>query len=105
MIVAALERAISELKGERGPNMFEWGYKLGRIRLDPLPPLPEANRGTYIQIVELTRPHIHGINILPPGQSEDPSSPHYADQRELAGWWLFKPMIYREEDLRREAQD
>ena len=105
VIVAALERAISELKGERGPNMFEWGYKLGRIRLDPLPPLPEANRGTYIQIVELTRPHIHGINILPPGQSENPSSPHYADQRELAGWWLFKPMIYREEDLRREAQD
>jgi len=80
--------------------MFEWQHKNGEIKLDPLPPIPESNRGTYIQIVELTRPYIHGINILPPGQSENPESPHYSDQRELAGWWMFKPMLYRREQIR-----
>jgi penicillin amidase len=100
VIISALNKAVSNLEMRFGRNMFEWGYRLGRIKLDPLPPIPDANRGTYIQVVELTKPYPHGMNILPPGQSEDPNSPHYSDQRELAGWWMFKPMLYRREQIR-----
>jgi penicillin amidase len=42
-------------------------------------------------VIELSNP-IVGENILPPGQSEDPTSPHFSDQRDLSSWWLFKPM-------------
>jgi penicillin amidase len=57
-----------------------------------LPPVPETNRGTYIQIVELSTP-VRGSSILPPGQSEDPRSPHFSDQLPLSSWWRFKPMV------------
>ena len=100
VIISALGRAVADLEAKFGRNMFEWQHRNGEIKLDPLPPIPESNRGTYIQIIELTKPYIHGINILPPGQSEDPGSPHYSDQRELAGWWMFKPMFYRREQIR-----
>jgi len=100
VIISALEKAVADLEAKFGRNIFEWQHKNGEIKLDPLPPIPESNRGTYIQIIELTRPYIHGINVLPPGQSEDPESPHYSDQRELAGWWMFKPMLYRREQIR-----
>jgi acyl-homoserine lactone acylase PvdQ len=36
---------------------------------------------------------VRGVSILPPGQSERTDSPHFGDQRELAGWFLFKPMV------------
>ena len=53
--------------------------------------------GARIQRKEDAR-HLHGrgsfvSDMLLPGQSEDSSSPHYSDQRELASWWLYKPMI------------
>jgi len=40
----------------------------------------------------LAKPRVRGVYILPPGQSEDPASPHYSDQLQLAGWWMFTPM-------------
>lgn len=100
VILEALEEALARLAEKHGPQMNFWGYKLGEINLKPLPPIPAANRGTYIQIVELSRPVIRGANILPPGQSEDRRSPHYSDQRELAAWWGYKPMRYLREQLK-----
>ena len=85
--------------------MNTWRYTQGEIDLKPLPGLPKTSRGTYIQIVELSHPTVTGESILPPGQNEDPASPHYADQRELAGWWLYKPMVTDRKALEHEPRD
>jgi len=94
IIVDALRQALEKLTKDRGEDMSQWGYQRGTINLNPLPPIPEMNRGTYIQIVELSH-DIRGVNILPPGQSEDPKSPHFSDQREMAARWEFKRMNHK----------
>jgi penicillin amidase len=93
VMLASLNDALAGLRKQLGPAMSAWRFSPGEIDLKPLPGIPRFSRGTYIQIVQLTRPTVFGESILPPGQSEDPASPHYADQRELASWWLYKPMI------------
>jgi len=100
-IIGALRSAVGMLEGTRGKEMAKWGQQPRWIEFTPLPPIPATARGTYIQVVEAARPDMNGMNILPPGQSEDPQSPHYGDQRELAGYWLFKPMIYKRAELMR----
>ena len=99
VMIGALRSAVAMLGATHGKEMSKWGRTPQWIKLDPLPPIPQTARGTYIQVVECAKPDMNGINILPPGQSEDPQSPHYGDQRELAGYWLFKPMIYRRGEL------
>jgi penicillin amidase len=93
----ALEEAVSQLRQERGADMSVWGYRTEWIKFDPLPAIPWYSRGTYIQAVVLSKPQVHGVYILPPGQSEDPHSPHYSDQLPLAGWWMFVPMELKRE--------
>jgi len=88
----ALDEALAQLHQERGAEMGLWGYRTEWIKFDPLASIPWYSRGTYIQAVELSKPHSHGMYILPPGQSEDPHSPHFSDQLSLAGWWMFVPM-------------
>jgi penicillin amidase len=88
----ALDEALEQLQKERGPDMTSWVYSTEWIKFDPLPPIPWYSRGTYIEAVVLAKPQVHGVYILPPGQSEDPRSPHYGDQRSLASWWMFTPM-------------
>ncbi len=88
----ALEQALDQLCKEKGPDMTAWGYRIEWIKFDPLMPIPWYSRGTYIQAVELARPRVHGVYILPPGESENSHSPHYSDQLSLASWWMFAPM-------------
>jgi hypothetical protein len=83
--------------------MSEWRYSRGKIDFSPLPSIPSTERGTYIQIVECARSGVRGMNILPPGQSERTDSPHFGDQRELAGWFFFKPMLTAREEIERAA--
>ncbi len=90
VMVKALRTALERLRKERG-DIPQWGFRKPLWRFDPLPPIPGPNRGAYIQIVEVSSPP-RGFNVLPPGQSEDPQSPHYADQHPLALRWQFKPM-------------
>ncbi len=90
VMVKALRAALERLRKERG-EIAHWGFRKPLWRFDPLPPIPGPNRGAYIQIVEVTSPP-RGFNILPPGQSEDPKSPHYSDQHPLALRWQFKVM-------------
>lgn len=90
VMVKALRAALERLRKERG-EIAHWGFRKPLWHFDPLPPIPGPNRGAYIQIVEVTSPP-RGFNILPPGQSEDPKSPHYSDQHSLALRWQFKPM-------------
>ncbi|MCS7186337.1 MAG: penicillin acylase family protein [Armatimonadetes bacterium] len=92
VMVKALRVALERLRKERG-EVVNWGFRKPLWRFDPLPPIPGPNRGAYIQIVEVSSP-LRGFNILPPGQSEDPKSPHYADQHALASRWQFKPMVF-----------
>lgn len=99
VIVEALSKAVDSLTKKLGPQMNLWAFKQGEIDFAPLPGIPSADRGTYIQAIELSKPMIRGVNILPPGQSENPLSAHYTDQREMAGYWLFKPMLYKAEQL------
>ncbi|HWP45142.1 MAG TPA: penicillin acylase family protein, partial [Blastocatellia bacterium] len=103
VVVGALRKAIDELASKRGPHMNHWAYSQGEINFRPLPGIPRTSRGTYIQVVEVSRPVFRGVSILPPGQSEDPSSPHYSDQREMAGYWRFKPIIYKREQLEKSV--
>ncbi|MCS3918722.1 penicillin acylase family protein [Fervidibacter sacchari] len=90
VMVKALRTALERLRKERG-EIAHWGFRKPLWRFDPLPPIPGPNRGAYIQLVEVTSPP-RGFNILPPGQSEDPKSPHYSDQHPLALRWQFKVM-------------
>jgi penicillin G amidase len=99
VLVAALRRALNELISRRGSQMNLWSFVSGEVNLSPLPGIPDSNRGTYIQVIEVSKPIFRGLTILPPGQSEDPRSPHYGDQREIAGYWRFKPIIYKRELL------
>lgn len=92
VMVKALRAALERLRKEKG-DIAHWGFRKPLWRFDPLPPIQGPNRGAYIQIVEVSIPP-RGMNILPPGQSEDPQSPHYADQHTLAMRWQFKPMLF-----------
>jgi len=92
VLAIALADALTQLKQRYGANMSHWRYSAPRMNWDRLPGVPYTDRGSYIQVIELSNP-IVGENVLPPGQSEDPNSPHFSDQRDLASWWLFKPMV------------
>lgn len=99
VVVEALKKALDSLSARRGPQMNLWTYSLGEIPFGNLPGIPKADRGTYIFVAEMSKPEIRSVSILPPGQSEDVGSPHYADQREMAGSWRFKRMGYSRERL------
>ncbi len=92
LMINAFKKAVEELAQKKGKQVSLWGEPRGWIHLDPLPPIPDDNRGTYILCVELDRPEVHALSVLCPGQNEDPSTLHYSDQRELAGYWLYKPL-------------
>lgn len=87
----AFQKTVDEMVKRVGPDLSAASYRAGRMSLAPLADVPYSNRGTYIQIIELGEP-VRGMSILCPGQSEDPKSPHFSDQRDLASWWMFKPM-------------
>lgn len=91
----ALEKTLDRL----GTDPSKWGTEPRQIRLGDVAAIPWARRGTYMQVVELLSPTARGWNILPPGQSGNPESPHYKDQVELFAKWLYKPTLLRREEL------
>jgi len=82
-----------------GPQMNLWKWPACYMNLSPLPGIPNTNRATYNQFTELSKPLIQAESLLPPGQSEDSRSTHFSDQREMAGLWRFKNMLYKREQL------
>jgi penicillin amidase len=105
VIADAWNKAVEKLAKQRGMSPSGWGYTQGQISFKPLPGIPKTDRGTYIQIIECAKNDVHGVNILPPGQNEREDSAHFGDQRELAGWFLFKPMRIKRDILEREAEE
>jgi len=66
-------------------------YQSGRIPSPDQIPVPYSNRGTYIQLVQLSPGGITGRNVAPPGTRE--SGDHVSDQANLARTWTYRPML------------
>ena len=66
-------------------------YQSGRIPSPDQIPVPYSNRGTYIQLVQLSPRGVTGRNVAPPGISE--AGPHSADQANLSRTWTYRPML------------
>jgi acyl-homoserine lactone acylase PvdQ len=89
VVLEALENAVAKMRTGRPQSMNFWGMRQSWIDLRPLPPLPYYRRGTYLFAAEMTpQPLIYSVAI--PGNSGDPQSIHFSDQRDLGGWFLFK---------------
>ncbi|MGQ9901114.1 MAG: penicillin acylase family protein [Fimbriimonadales bacterium] len=92
VLTIALADAVTQMKRRYGESMNLWRYSAPRMSWgDSLKGVPYTDRGSFIQIIQFGA-EFFGETVLPPGQSEDPNSPHYADQRDLASWWMFKPI-------------
>ncbi len=105
-VTGSLSDALDGLTAGYGSaDMGDWLQPAARIHWAPMgvagvPDTPWMNRGTYNQIVHLGMgPHLYGENVISPGQSGDPASPHFADQLELYATWTYKPMRLDREDL------
>ena len=66
-------------------------YQSGRIPSPDQIPVPYSNRGTYIQLVQLSPSGITGRNVAPPGIRE--SGDHVSDQANLARTWTYRRML------------
>lgn len=97
--VDSLQTAIQNLSTQyAGKDMIQWLTTTDKINFQPLgagkvDPILYINRGTYNQIVEFDKNSSKSVNILPPGQSGNPFSPHFDDQRLLYSSWQYKPMV------------
>ena len=105
-VTGALVAALNDLTAEYGTaDMGAWMQPISVIHWAPLPlspGLPDTiwmNRGTYNQIVHL-RGNITAQNVISPGQSGDPTSPHFSDQQSLYATWTYKPMRLSKADLK-----
>lgn len=106
VLARALQKTLLMLELQKGADVSKWGQKFRALDFGDAGSIPARRgkyvsvSGTYMQVVELSKPVINGRNVLPPGQSENPNSPHYNDQLELYKNWQYKPMRYRREDLK-----
>ncbi|MDH3500672.1 MAG: penicillin acylase family protein, partial [Acidimicrobiia bacterium] len=105
-VTSALIAALDGLAADYGStNPRDWAQPIATIDWEPLPLTPGVgstiwmNRGTYNQIVSLAR-WIRAQNVIAPGQSGDPTSPHFADQLALYAGWEYKPMRLTKRSLR-----
>lgn len=95
---ASLNAAVGQLASQyRSADPASWltadvSITWSPLGAAPVPATPWMNRGTYNQIVSLLPGGIQGENVVAPGQSGDPRSPHFADQLQLYATWTYKPM-------------
>jgi len=105
-VTGALIAALDELTASQGSSDPEdWEQAISVIHWAPqgvgsVPDTIWMNRGTYNQLVHL-RGRVEAWNVIAPGQSGDPTSPHFADQLELYATWEYKEMVLRRADARR----
>ncbi|HSV73805.1 MAG TPA: penicillin acylase family protein [Chthonomonadales bacterium] len=104
VVVGAFEKAVAELTRQRGAEMAEWRLARGYYTSGAGTRIPNIERGTYIQIAECLPGGVRAVTICPPGQSERLASPHFADQREMAGWFKFKPFPTDRAEIERRAR-
>jgi acyl-homoserine lactone acylase PvdQ len=105
-VTAALVTALDQLAARYGADPDGWLQPVAHISWEPLPLTPAVpdtiwmNRGTYNQIVHLGPGNqLTAQNVIAPGQSGNPASPHFADQLALYANWRYKPMRLDRSDL------
>lgn len=89
VVAAAYARAVAELNTRLGP-ISVWGFVPGSIRVPGQPNVPYGNRGTYIQVTELTANPV-ARSIASPGIQE--VGAHSQDQVPLLRAWTMKPVF------------
>jgi penicillin amidase len=92
VVNAAFAKAVQGLIQAKGSDPTAWAYRANAIPVPGQPPIPYSNRGSYIQIIEMTS-HPVGRNVVTPGESE--AGEHSLDQVPLARAWLFKTMGWK----------
>jgi penicillin amidase len=85
IVRAALKLAIDDEKSAHST------FQASQIRIPDEAPVPYANRGTYIQVIEMLEDGPLGRNVMPPGVAA--SGPHSRDQVPLSRAWIYKPML------------
>ncbi len=105
VMAGSFERGMHRMLEETGSTLDAVRQPRRMINFEGLAPIPYTSRGTFIQVVELRPDGPHGMSVLPPGQSELPGHPHQADQRDLAGFWQYKPMRLGRAEWERRATD
>ncbi|MGH9822527.1 MAG: penicillin acylase family protein, partial [Blastocatellia bacterium] len=103
VLVKAINDSLDLSTSVVGQQMNLWKWQQCEIRFGLTGNIPNSNRGTYIEMVELSQPLIRAESVLAPGESEDSRSRHFADQREMAGYWRFKDLIYQAEQFDRPS--
>ncbi len=105
-VTSALVGALDGLTAEYGADVDGWLQPVAHIVWEPLPLTPAVpdtiwmNRGTYNQLVHIGHGNrLTARNVVSPGQSGDPASPHFADQLPLYANWQYKPMRITRSDL------
>jgi hypothetical protein len=84
----------------------DWLQPIAEIEWEPIgavevPDTIWMNRGTYNQIVRHgPGPKLRAQNVIAPGQSGDPRSPHFADQLSNYATWQYKPMRLKRSDMK-----
>lgn len=107
-VTGSLITALDHLTTQYGtPDPAAWLTPAVTVEWTPLgagtgPATPQMNRGTYNQIIALG-PDVHGENVVAPGQSGDPRSPHFTDQLALYTAWRYKPMHLTRHDINRHT--
>jgi len=104
-MASTFEKAMRRMLDETGNTLDAVRMPRRMIDFQDIPPIPFTSRGTFIQVVELRPTGPHGVSVLPPGQSEVPGLPHRDDQRDLAGFWQYKPMLLDRALWERRAAD
>jgi penicillin amidase len=89
ILAAVLTSTLESLKQSQGDDPSLWSFSPGSILVRNQKPIPYINRGTYIQVTELS-PVPVARSVASPGVAE--TGPHSADQADLARAWTYKPM-------------
>jgi penicillin amidase len=105
-LTASLIDTLNALTANYGsPDPANWLQPIAEIVWQPLgvgtvPNTIWMNRGTYNQITHQgPGPELYAENVVSPGQSGDPFSPHFADQLPLYATWTYKSMNLSRQDL------
>lgn len=104
-VTNALIAALDQLSVDYGSSdPAHWRQPISTITWEPIgavgvPDTIWMNRGTYNQIVHLGG-RTWAENVIAPGQSGEPSSPHFADQLPLYASWTYKEMRLTKADLK-----
>jgi hypothetical protein len=84
---SAMEAAVKAAPWEENTINFKTGDKIRS----------ERGRGTYQMTVELTPEGPRAVTLSAPGQSELPTSKHFADQVGNFKAWAYFPFVWRRE--------